>query len=597
MLRGYSRWQGIGIVAAAMMMVFQSLTASAVPWIDESSQTTFSRKSGKLAGGETIEISNVNFYGPIYKSLGKIVSLGVGNEHYVALLDDGTLLTWGNNKHGQLGNNTTDSTTDKQAYDITNLIHDNDSDEIERVIAVAAGATSSFALTNRGRVYWWGDGQTSPTKLRGMHGQTAESVKVDRSKGNTEAIIRTANIDPNSGHSSEQLFAWKSKDLAVRDENSGCKKDLPCAKVISGLSNQHLKDFDVSPYSGHVAILTDGSKLFTWNGQGNARDTGFVFNDMNGLDFVAAGDTDGDGRSQMTILASRSNLGFLWRDNPNESNSLPGFPISSPIKQVMMDGYDACYFLTDSGQIYMLYSNGGNDYIALDSLPKGEVVQHMYIKPVKDSSSLGTVIGLTASGRIYETSTHDSIDDVSRTRDITPELIYDTGEEGGQIDYISFGGSDVDSDDIKYKDGDNTTISVVVPGQVREGTVNVIEHDIDGNQILLGTYTYDDPTPDPKPDPDSPGNGNEGGGDNNNDTTDDKPAPNPNKKPGSTDNDKKLPDNNTLKDMVDALNKRLQSNNKLNTNLKAQGESTLLSTNPNKIKSINSKISAPNTGV
>ena len=225
------------------------------------------------------------------------------------------------------------------------------------------------------------------------------------------------------------------------------------------------------------------------------------------------------------------------------------------------------------------------------------MVQHMYIKPVKDSSSLGTVIGLTASGRIYETSTHDSIDDVSRTRDITPELIYDTGEEGGQVDYISFGGSDVDSDDIKYKDGDNTTISVVVPGQVREGTVNVIEHDIDGNQILLGTYTYDDPTPDPKPDPDSPGNGNEGGGDNNNDTTDDKPAPNPNKKPGSTDNDKKLPDNNTLKDMVDALNKRLQSNNKLNTNLKAQGESTLLSTNPNKNKSTNSKISAPNTGV
>ena len=372
MLRGYSRWQGIGIVAAAMMMVFQPLTASAVPWIDESSQTTFSRKSGKLAGGETIEISNVNFYGPIYKSLGKIVSLGVGNEHYVALLDDGTLLTWGNNKHGQLGNNTTDSTTDKQAYDITNLIHDNDSDEIERVIAVAAGATSSFALTNRGRVYWWGDGQTSPTKLRGMHGQTAESVKVDRSKGNTEAIIRTANIDPNSRHSSEQLFAWKSKDLAVQDENSGCKKDLPCAKAISGLPNQYLKDFDVSPYGGHVAILTDSSKLFTWNGQGNARDTGFVFNDMNGLDFVAAGDTDGDGRSQMTILASRSNLGFLWRDNPNESNSLPGFPISSPIKQVMMDGYDACYFLADSGQIYMLYSNGGNDYIALDSLPRAK---------------------------------------------------------------------------------------------------------------------------------------------------------------------------------------------------------------------------------
>lgn len=591
----------VGVLLAIIIVMSSPLSVNALPWIDESNQTTFSRASGKLTGGDTIEITNVNFYGPILKRLGKIASLGVGDGHYVALLDNGTLLTWGVNDDGQLGNGTRDSTTDKQAYDITNLIHNNNSDEIERVVAVAAGASSSFALTERGRVYWWGDGQLTPTKMLGMHGQTAESIKVDRSQGDTEAVIKTYGVNDKHERVNEQLFAWKSSDAKyisnIDDGGRGCQKESPCARGISGLRGKRIKDYDIAPFGGHVAILNDENALFIWNGEGTAQKANFSFNDERGLDFVAAGDTREGNTNQMYILASRSNLVFAW---DGEISSQPGFPISSPIKQVMTDGYDGHYILTETGQIYMLYA-GGKEYLPLDALPKGEIVQRMYVKPIDNDYAKGTVIGLTASGRIYETSTHDELNDVSRTRDITPELIYDTGEEGGQIDSISFGGSDVDADDIQYKDGDNSTVIVKVPGQVREGTVDVVERDIDGNQILLGSYTYDDPTPDPEPDTPSGGNeANNSGGESGNENL----LPNPNKPSGesstNTSSTNTSVNDNTLKDIKNALKGSLKTSEKASssslTTQKSSTGSQLLS-NPNKATSSGSKITAPNTGI
>lgn len=635
----YSWGNLLMLCAVVLTVALQPVSVLALPWTDESDQTKFSRASGKLAGGETIEISNANFYGEIYKRLGKIVSLGIGDNHYVALLDDGTLLTWGDNSEGQLGNGTTSSTSDEQAYDITDsifseTIKDNDGNaepDVEQVVKVAAGANSSFALTDKGRVYWWGDGQKTPTKLLGMHGQTAEDLKVDRTDGDTEAIIKTFSVEDKSNkRNGEQLFAWRSDDSGYiageTNDHLGCIEKLPCARGISGLGGQRFKDFDISTDGRRVAILTKADKFYTWDGNDDASETKFTLNkepnDDRGLDFVAAGDVESNNPNQMYILASRNNIVFSWNDNsdPGSQGASLGFPTKSPIKQIMTDGYDGHYFLTESGQIYMLYANG-DGYIPLDPLPKGEAVQKMHVKPIDDEYSKGTVIALTASGRIYEASTHDGSDDLSRTRDITPKLIYDTHEKGALVEKISFGGSDVDITDADYKDGDDTTIIVTVPGQVREGTMDVVETDNLGNQVLLGAYTYDDPTPEP-----DPGNSGSNENGNNNENTsgsgENKPTVpvNPNKPtnqlPGSEnklptiDNEdslKKLLNNKSIQTLISQLTKNssaesaskssnLVSSNK-SSSANASGSSSATKKNPNSTSySASGRISAPNTG-
>jgi alpha-tubulin suppressor-like RCC1 family protein len=71
-----------------------------------------------------------------------------GDWHSVALREDGTVWTWGQNGHGQLGNGTT---TDRATPALVPGLTD--------VIAVAAGKYHSLAVTHTGEVWAWGNNQ------------------------------------------------------------------------------------------------------------------------------------------------------------------------------------------------------------------------------------------------------------------------------------------------------------------------------------------------------------------------------------------------------------------------------------------------------
>lgn len=69
-----------------------------------------------------------------------------GIHHSIAICPDGSVIAWGRNLEGQLGNGTTtNSSTPVQVSGLTN------------VIAVAAGGYHSFALKSDGTVWAWGD--------------------------------------------------------------------------------------------------------------------------------------------------------------------------------------------------------------------------------------------------------------------------------------------------------------------------------------------------------------------------------------------------------------------------------------------------------
>jgi alpha-tubulin suppressor-like RCC1 family protein len=79
----------------------------------------------------------------------EVVDVSAGGDHALALLEDGTVWAWGRNDMGQLG--------DKKTYNFTNvpvkvILPDNTTIE-----SISAGQNHSLALDNNGNVWAWGD--------------------------------------------------------------------------------------------------------------------------------------------------------------------------------------------------------------------------------------------------------------------------------------------------------------------------------------------------------------------------------------------------------------------------------------------------------
>ncbi|MCU0781267.1 MAG: cadherin-like beta sandwich domain-containing protein, partial [Akkermansiaceae bacterium] len=80
----------------------------------------------------------------------RVTAIAAGRTHNLALCDDGTVVSWGNNSNGQLGNGGTTASTVPVAVDQSGVLAG------KRVTALAAGDGSSYALCSDGTVAAWG---------------------------------------------------------------------------------------------------------------------------------------------------------------------------------------------------------------------------------------------------------------------------------------------------------------------------------------------------------------------------------------------------------------------------------------------------------
>lgn len=97
---------------------------------------------------------------PSYASSPGVISISAGASHCLALTGDGSVLAWGNNDYGQLGDGTNVSTS--APVKVRGLGH---------VIAIAAGPGHSLALVDDGTVWAWGDN---------YHGTLGDGTAEDR---------------------------------------------------------------------------------------------------------------------------------------------------------------------------------------------------------------------------------------------------------------------------------------------------------------------------------------------------------------------------------------------------------------------------------
>ena len=81
-----------------------------------------------------------------------VVAISAGESFSLALCSDGTVVAWGDNSSGQLGNNSNTGGPSPVAVDTSGVLAG------KKVVAIAAGGLHSVALCADGTVVAWGDG-------------------------------------------------------------------------------------------------------------------------------------------------------------------------------------------------------------------------------------------------------------------------------------------------------------------------------------------------------------------------------------------------------------------------------------------------------
>ncbi|KAM4080921.1 hypothetical protein ACJW30_11G054600 [Castanea mollissima] len=88
-----------------------------------------------------------------------VIQVASGGYHSLALTDDGKVLSWGYGRHGQLGHS---SILNQKIPVLIEALSD------EHVVYIACGGSSSAAVTDKGKLYMWGNAKDSQLGVPGL---------------------------------------------------------------------------------------------------------------------------------------------------------------------------------------------------------------------------------------------------------------------------------------------------------------------------------------------------------------------------------------------------------------------------------------------
>lgn len=412
-----------------------------------------SATSGSTSGGDVITLHSPYLSGEVRKSIGNIKDYARGDNHELALLDDGSVVAWGDNTQGQLGYRADNNHINAQQAVTIKLP--------KAAIAITAKHNASVALLKDGTVYFWGDGKFEPQQLSLVDGRVM-SISLVGEKNATSVIMRTCRSD-NCGTDADGVAIWSSLNQQIMTYDFGAK----------------VREIAVNPTSHDIAAITS-DMLYNWSLGLSPKPLGGKFNldpKSNGLSHVAAGDIN---RGQAFLVYDGGAL--FTRGGSAEYSSVANLPVANNITQLLNDGWEGYFALNDAGDVFMWYLNS-KQWIQI-ATPEGEqIIKLLTLQPHGNKYTAGVVLGLSANGRLYELHTGNG--DIP---DITPDLTISTGKNEHLLKKIFFGGVELDTDKIKYLD--DNTVQFSVPPSLHAGAVAVSIEDINGRRWPVGEYNY-----------------------------------------------------------------------------------------------------------
>ncbi len=173
-------------------------------------------------------------------------SIAAGARHSMALLNDGTVMTWGDNSFGQLGDG---SLVDSNLpVDVIGL---------KCAIFVGAGSVHSLAIRNDGTVWSWGDNFLGQLGNGEFGGFSTTPVKVKGIEGVTD--IACGEFHNLALKSDKKIRAWgNNTDGQLGDGTFRGGRDIPVL----------VKDIDsvkaIAAGESFSIALKEGGKVFAW---------------------------------------------------------------------------------------------------------------------------------------------------------------------------------------------------------------------------------------------------------------------------------------------------------------------------------------------
>ncbi|MEZ5428347.1 MAG: hypothetical protein R2747_18910 [Pyrinomonadaceae bacterium] len=178
---------------------------------------------------------------------GKAIDIAAGESSSFALLDDGTVVSWGSNLRKMLGNT-------GSAYQLSNGQNGSETpvkiSKLNDIVQIAAAATRAVALKRDGTVYAWGQSENadSPVPIAGLRNISQISV------GSTHAMALDA---------SGNVWTWGDNMYGVlgRKTESGTPAQVP------GLSDV----ISISAGSGVSTVVKKDGTVWVWGSNWNGQ--------------------------------------------------------------------------------------------------------------------------------------------------------------------------------------------------------------------------------------------------------------------------------------------------------------------------------------
>jgi alpha-tubulin suppressor-like RCC1 family protein len=262
-------------------------------------------------------------------TLGGASAIGAGNYYSMALLSDGTVVTWGENDAGQLGNNTSN-----QFFGSEHPVHVLNADGVTNfggVKEIAPNRHQAIALKTDGSGWGWGSNATAEigTGTSGNHYETPVQV---HGVGDSGTLGGVANL-AEGGHQSlallpnQEVLAWGKNSQGQVGDGSTTQRTSPVAVVGPGGSGLLGSVVELGAGDNFsLALKSDGTIWSFGNGSNgqlgdgttsNQQDTPVQVSQASGLTAVPGGclavtavqaaSTSCDGGVPVTITGS----GFL----------------------------------------------------------------------------------------------------------------------------------------------------------------------------------------------------------------------------------------------------------------------------------------------